>query len=640
MAAGIIDHEAGTRDMRRLSGLFRFLPVTGTLAMVAAAAMAGVPLLNGFLSKEMFFTETVEHHVDSILDQALPYVATLYGMFAVAYSVRFIHQVFFGPAPTDLPRTPHEPPHWMRLPIELLVLVCLLVGIIPALTIGPYLATAIRAVVGPDTPSYNLAVWHGITPAFVMSIFALAGGTALYAALLRYPPDPDRVPLLRRLREHRPLTHALETASLAWNRVLEYMAGPRGLQTQLRLLVLFAILAAFWPLHRFGAWPGTGAASQADAGLAIAWLVGAGCAISAAWMAKFQRLAALIMMGGAGLVTCVTFAWFSAPDLALTQLLVEIVTVVLILLGLRWLPKRLPGAEAGTARFAARTRRLRDLGIAIVAGGGLALLAYAVMVRPRVAGMSHHLVENAKSGGGGENVVNVVLVDFRGFDTFGEITVLGAVALTVFALLRRFRPPPESVPAPEQQRIQDARDTDDPARSRGDSLTDYLRVPSLLMRLLFPMIGIYGAHLFLRGHHLPGGGFVGGLTLAIAVILQYMAGGTRWIEARLRVLPLRWMGSGLLLAAFGGIGAWWFGYPFLTSHTAHVEWPILGEVTLASATLFDLGVLLLVVGATILILIALAHQSLRSERAPQAPADPVPTEPLPANGPRPVGAGS
>jgi multicomponent K+:H+ antiporter subunit A len=266
------------------------------------------------------------------------------------------------------------------------------------------------------------------------------------------------------------------------------------------------------------------------------------------------------------------------------------------------------------------------------------------MVRPPVAGMSHHLVENAKSGGGGENIVNVILVDFRGFDTFGEISVLGAVALTVFALLRRFRPPAESIPVPEQQQIQNARDADDPERSSGDSLTDYLHVPSLLMRLLFPVIGIYGVYLFLRGHDLPGGGFVAGLALAIAVIRQYMAGGTRWVEARLRVLPLRWMGSGLLLAAFGGIGAWWFGYPFLTSHTAHVELPVLGEVALASATLFDFGVLLLVVGATVLILIALAHQSLRSERAPQAPADPVPTVPLAAgsatDGPQPAGAGS
>ena len=129
MAAGIIDHESGTRDIRRLSGLWRFMPITATLAMVAAGAMAGVPLLNGFLSKEMFFAETIEIHDNSLVDQALPYIVTLASMFTVAYSLRFIRDVFFGPAPTNLPRTPHEPPFLMRLPAEILVLVCLIVGI-------------------------------------------------------------------------------------------------------------------------------------------------------------------------------------------------------------------------------------------------------------------------------------------------------------------------------------------------------------------------------------------------------------------------------------------------------------------------------------------------------------------------------
>src|SRR5690606_23263786 len=121
MAAGIIDHEAGTRDMRRLSGLFSAMPFTATLAMVASAAMAGVPLLSGFLSKEMFFAEALEQHQRSLLDGVAPYVATLAGAFAVTYSVRFIHTVFFGPKPVGLPKEPHEPPSRMRRPIELLV---------------------------------------------------------------------------------------------------------------------------------------------------------------------------------------------------------------------------------------------------------------------------------------------------------------------------------------------------------------------------------------------------------------------------------------------------------------------------------------------------------------------------------------
>src|SRR5690606_21794298 len=181
MAAGIIDHETGTRDMRKLSGLFRYLPVTGILAMVASAAMAGVPLLNGFISKEMFFAETVETHADSLLDRLMPYLATLAGAFSVAYSLRFIHVVFFGPPPPELPNPkPHEPPHWMRFPMEFLVVACLVVGIIPGLSIGPFLHTAVVSVLGSQTPEYSLAVWHGINTPLIMSAIALGGGVALY----------------------------------------------------------------------------------------------------------------------------------------------------------------------------------------------------------------------------------------------------------------------------------------------------------------------------------------------------------------------------------------------------------------------------------------------------------------------------
>ncbi|MEW5716924.1 proton-conducting transporter membrane subunit, partial [Pseudomonas sp. SB113] len=139
----------------------KYMPITATLAMVASAAMAGVPLLNGFLSKEMFFAEAVETHLDSWLDRALPYVATIASTFSVAYSLRFIHCVFFGPAPTDLPRVPHEPPVWMRRPIELLVLICLVVGIVPGLTMGPNLHSGVLAVLGEATPQYSISIWHG-----------------------------------------------------------------------------------------------------------------------------------------------------------------------------------------------------------------------------------------------------------------------------------------------------------------------------------------------------------------------------------------------------------------------------------------------------------------------------------------------
>jgi multicomponent K+:H+ antiporter subunit A len=620
MAAGIVDHETGTRDIRRLSGLYRSMPITATLAMVAAAAMAGVPLLNGFLSKEMFFAETIEIHDNSLVDKALPYFATLASLLAVVYSLRFIVGTFFGPPPTDLPRTPHEPPRWMRFPVELLVLACLVVGMVPAMTVGPFLATAARSVLGSATPAYNLAVWHGFTFPLLMSLVAIVGGTIVYLLLRPYlRRGLDGPPLARYLRQKRLFEQAVVMLSWRGARGLEEVLGTRRLQPQLRLLVIVALVAALSPLYVRGIGPHVPAIASVDPGFALLWMVGAVCTIGAAWQAKYHRLAALILMGGAGLVTCITFVWLSAPDLALTQLVVEAVTTVLILLGLRWLPKRLEEIPGDTA-LEARVRRLRDLVIAAVSGAGLAILAYAVMTRPNpVGGIGDFFLERAYSEGGGHNVVNVILVDFRGFDTFGEITVLGIVALSVFALLRRFRPAVDSIETPEQQRLQNAYDRDHPKREEGATMGDYMMVPAVLMKLLFPIIGLVAVFLLLRGHDQPGGGFVGGLTMAIAILLQYMAGGARWVEARLRVHPLRWMGLGLLLAAATGAAAWLGGLPFLTSLSVDVPLPLIGTLHLGSVLLFDVGVFALVLGATVLMLIALAHQSIRSQRPPPAP---------------------
>src|SRR5690606_14457559 len=170
MAAGIVDHETGTRDIRRLNGLIRSMPHTATLALVASGAMAGVPLLNGFLSKEMFFAETVFLSSYPWVEVGLPLLATIAAIFAVVYSLRFGYDIFFGPPSTDLPREPEEAPRWMRAPIELLVLACLIVGIAPAESIGPSLSAAARPVLGGSLPPFSLSVWHGFNMPFVMSL--------------------------------------------------------------------------------------------------------------------------------------------------------------------------------------------------------------------------------------------------------------------------------------------------------------------------------------------------------------------------------------------------------------------------------------------------------------------------------------
>ncbi|MCJ9691402.1 monovalent cation/H+ antiporter subunit A [Rhizobium sp. PRIMUS64] len=614
MAAGIIDHETGTRDMRRLSGLLRHLPITGRLAMVASAAMAGVPLLNGFLSKEMFFAEAVETHAHSWLDTATPYLAVLASAFSVAYSIRLIYSVFFGPPSTDLPNQhPHEPPRWMRFPIEFLVIACLVVGIVPNLTIGPFLHAAAVSVLGQSTPQYSLSVWHGLNIPFLMSLVALSAGCAIFVGFRKYFARCDGPPVFRHFAGQRIFERVLVTVSWRWARSLEIWLGTRRLQPQLRWITFLGFLAALLPLYLAGFQSRAISTSDLNVPFLGLWMIGCCLSLGTAYLAKYHRLAALVMLGGVGLIVCITFLWLSAPDLALTQLLVEIVTTVLILLGLRWLPKRVAALKEEMT-FSSRFRRFRDFLLAAVCGVGMAFISYAVMTMTVPEAISTFFLDNAYIQGGGRNVVNVILVDFRGFDTLGEITVLGIVALTVYALLRRFRPAPDSLAPPEQQQVQSLFDAKQPDRHSGDTVRDYLLVPSVIMQWLFPVIITLALYVFIRGHDLPGGGFSAGLTMSIAFLLQYLSGGTRWAEERLRVLPLRWMGSGLIIAGGAGIGAWLFGYPFLTSHSRYLELPLIGTVPAATAMIFDLGVFLLVVGSTVLILVALAHQSIRINR--------------------------
>ena len=618
MAAGIIDHESGTRDIRKLSGLVRLIPFTATLAMVASASMAGVPLLNGFLSKEMFFAETVFISSTAWVEIALPAIATIAGTFSVAYALRFTVDVFFGPPATDLPHTPHEPPRWMRAPVELLVFTCLLVGIFPAQVVGSILAAAALPVVGGVLPEYSLAIWHGWNAPMIMSLVAMSGGVVLYLLLrkqlkrgrFKYPP------IISYFNGTRMFERCL-VVMMRGARKIEKRINTKRLQTQLFLLVLAAVVAGLIPMLNSGISWGDRPKIPGSIVFVTLWLLAIACALGAAWQAKYHRLAALTMVSVCGMMTCITFVWFSAPDLALTQLVVEVVTTVLILLGLRWLPRRIEEVSPLPSSLRkARIRRLRDFLLSTVVGGGMALLSYAMLTRQTPNDISSFYLSRALPEGGGSNVVNVMLVDFRGFDTLGEITVLGAVALTVYALLRRFRPSKESMQLPAQQRQlapDVATDLVNP-RHASDTALGFMMVPAVLVRLLLPIALVVSFYLFMRGHNQPGGGFVAGLVMSVAFILQYMVAGTQWVEAQMSLRPMRWMGFGLLSATLTGLGALFAGYPFLTTHTWHFSVPVLGDIHVASALFFDVGVYAMVVGSTLLMLTALGHQSVRAHK--------------------------
>ncbi|WP_271411330.1 monovalent cation/H+ antiporter subunit A [Pseudomonas sp. Q1-7] len=582
MAAGIIDHETGSRDMRLINGMWKYLPHTAVLAMVASLAMAGVPLLNGFLSKEMFFGETLQQELLGSFSWVVPAAATLAGVFSVAYSLRFVHDVFFNGEPVALPKfPPHEPPRYMKVPVEILVFLCLLVGMLPGYTVAPLLAAAASASLGGELPVYSLAIWHGFNLPLAMSFVALVGGVLVY--VLRKPlfhwyaglPDIDAKEVFeqqvqRVTRVARWITGVLENGSL---------------QRYLVLLLGSAMVLVALPLASLSQVAGDRSLTPLDGitalGLAVLGLSGV---LSAAF--HRQRLISLMILGVAGLLVALVFARFSAPDLALTQLVVEVVTLVLLILALYYLPSRTPGESSSL-------RGLRDLILACAVGVMVALLAYAVLTRP-YTGIADFFLANSLSGGGGSNVVNVILVDFRGFDTLGEITVLAIAAVGIAAMLSGLRL---------------VNPTCDP-QGRNWARAKHPLILETLSRLVLPLALLISVFIFLRGHNLPGGGFIAGLITAVALVLQYIASGTAWVERRMSLNYQRMAGAGVLVAALTGLGSWAFGRNFLTSAFGHFELPLVGEFELATAMLFDLGVYLAVVGSTLLVLVNLGQLSL------------------------------
>ena len=567
MAAGIIDHETGTRDMRRLGGMLRVLPYTAILAIIASLAMAGVPLLNGFLSKEMFFTEALEIRGHMFMRWGIAGAAVLAGAFGVAYSLRFVHDTFFGEGPVRIEREPHEPPRFMRIPVEILVILCLAVGVAPALTIAPVLHAAAQGVLGENVPNYSLAIWHGFNTPLMMSLFGLAAGIALYFGIRKlidlYGISYDSRG--RRLYEWK----VAEAVRLAGKLTARLENG--SLQRYLLLVVLSALALGIVPfLSSDLVFSG-----RSQPMPPLAWLVwGIGMVATVATVVLHRRrLLALVVMGAVGLAVSLAFVLLSAPDLALTQLLVEMVTIALMLLSLNYLP-------ADSAPEPSRLRRWRDAIIALAAGGGVAALAYAIITRPLDTVASQILALSLPEGGG-SNVVNVILVDFRGFDTLGEIAVFGIAGLVVHALLRRARMLPER---------------------RVEGPPDPLVIPNTVARLLLPLALAVSLYLFLRGHNLPGGGFIAGLVLAVPVLLQYVLSGNDYMEQRLGFDYPRVIGLGLMLALLTGVGSWVLGYPYMTSHTDYVAVPLLGKLPMASAMVFDIGVYLVVAAGSLLML--------------------------------------
>ncbi|WP_419225035.1 monovalent cation/H+ antiporter subunit A [Acinetobacter sp. A2] len=583
MIAGIIDHESGTRDLRKLSGLWQLLPFTATLTMITAASMAGVPLTNGFLSKEMFFTELLANLSGPVmLISAL--VATLAGIFAVAYSIRLVHGVFFdGPIGKDVPnKDAHEPPFGMRAPATLLAILCILVGILPALLVEHIVNSTTRASTQLlNFEGAHLAIWHGFNVPLLMSAIALLGGIIFYFSLAKggkireIDLDPHLGQFQGKLLFESFLKHLLQVS-----RKIKRKTENGSLQSYLVWIIVFTVFIVATPLLNQGLSTGTRELTHAPLIAIVLWLL----LFSACWMMLWfhhERIKAVLISGAVGLVVTMIFVGLSAPDLAQTQITVDVVTTVLLLMSLSLLPQLTPYESSSS-------RRWRDALIAIGGGIGIGWIAWLVMTRDHNS-ISWFFNQQSIPLGGGTNVVNVILVDFRGFDTFGEITVLGIAAIGTLCLM-------------------------DGMRTHGTIMTQGLTYrfnPSpLMLRItaswILPIALVVSLYIFLRGHNLPGGGFIAGLITAMALIIQYIALGQDQTEQMLKAKSGRlyeiWIGIGLSVAGLTGLAAWFWGRPFLTSAHIYVNPPLIGELHLASAALFDVGVYLTVVGAVMLMI--------------------------------------
>jgi len=579
MTAGIIDHEAHTRDIKRLGGLRHLMPITFFIGTVAALSMAGIPLFNGFLSKEMMLEEA-SHTYWAGSAYAVPALATIGALLSVAYSFRFISHVFFGPVRDDYPSKPHDPPFGLWASPALLVILVILIGVMPFLAEGIVTAAA-SAVTGAELHPH-LKIWHGVTPALFMSIIAIVGG----AVLLAMHAPLDRAWIKAPRPEAKAIFDSLIAAIVGMTQRFTASTHNGAISRYLAIFTVSSVVLGAIAFMGGGLSEPTRGMLPVPSVIAVGWIMLVVATVSVVAM-HHHRFRSLVLIGIIGLTISAGFVYMSAPDLALTQISVETVTIMLLLLALHFLPKETPKESPFDLK-------IRDGIIAIAAGAGVGGLAFAFMQRD-ISTISSYHVENSYEGGGGTNVVNVILVDFRGYDTYGEIIVLGIAGLLIYALMQAL------LEGPAARRLRNA----DYAQDRSKDLHPLMMV--VVTRVLMPIALMVGIYIFLRGHNQPGGGFVAGLVVAIALLMQYMASGFAWTQDRQRIEYHTLIGFGVIIAGVTGAGAWVFGAPFLTSSYTYVHLPPIEEFELATAMLFDLGVFLTVLGAVMLKLYSLSR---------------------------------
>ena len=560
LVAGILDHEAGTRDISTLSGLRRTMPITSLAGGMAAVSMAGVPLTLGFVGKDGAYDALLQvRHWFPWPLVLLVLASILLGLAGVLAGVL----PFRGNRSTVTGA--HDPSWPLWLPPVVLASVGLFAGVVPSILNAP-LSAAASATAGVPV-DVSLSLWHGLTPALLLSVLTVGAVGFAYVA---------HAAVRGRTWKPRHGTEDLYQGAISMLDTVSRAIAPALHSASLRtyVMVIVATLVAIGGAALF--WdPGFGSAvprTRITGSDVLVTLVIIGGAI-AATVAR-STMSAVLALGAVGYGVALTFLTFGAPDLAMTQFSVETLTVLIFVLVFRHF--------RGLSDLSPRIIRARDgllgIGIGLLIGGLLSSVA-TTETAPR---LKEYFAAFGPTLGHGRNVVNVILVDFRAFDTLGEITVLATAAIGVRGLLRLA------------------------AHGRIDHLP-VQPVDSPIFRtaarLLMPLLLVFSVFLLLRGHNQPGGGFVGGLVAAAAFALYGIAFGVQRARQALLIGPGTLLGGGLLIALLSGVPAVLRGQPFLTA-----VWSS-GPAAVGTPALFDAGVFLVVAGVVLMMIFTLAEES-------------------------------
>ncbi|HEY2192167.1 MAG TPA: Na+/H+ antiporter subunit A [Actinomycetospora sp.] len=631
LTVGVIDRCAGTRDLRELSGLARRAPVLAVAGTLAAASMAGIPPLLGFVTKEGAFEAFLHGAYDppgttAPLAPFLLAVVVLGSVLTVAYSARFVAGAFTDAFTTEPHRTWIRPGPLFVAPPAVLALACLAAG--PAIALlTPLLTEYADTLPATYASPLVLELWPGITLALGLSVLAIVLGL-----LVALPGVSGRVAAVRPLAAirsevtWRTLVHAVEAGSLRVTARTQ-----RGSLAVVVCTVLAVLLAG----------PGvalvaTGALGEirvdrvADSPAQVVLAVLAVVSTVASALAR-RRLAAVLLVGGLGYALAAIFALAGAPDVALTQALVETMTLVVVVLVLRRLPRDI------TEHHPPR-RRLARLAIAAPIGVLIALLGATALGARSLPAVSLAFPSQAYAVGAGQNVVNVTLVDIRAWDTIGELSVLVAAATGVASLVfldRRTGTPPGArrrraraavAPGPAEGSAWLRGPTLERLARRarpGPAVTERTLLLEVITRLVFPTIMVVSVYFLFAGHNAPGGGFAGGLLAGLALVVRYVAGGRYELGEAAPVEAGTLLGAGLLCAGLSGLGGLVLGGEVLQTAVLELDVPVLGHVKLVTSLFFDVGVYLVVVGLVLDVLRSLGAELDRLGETPDTP-DPAP----------------